>query len=258
MAHNEVQKFHIILIFFFLFSSCSDFYFSDSFFCLFVCLSLQARGTSRRIQNNAREGNVPPTLRAFAVFRKEKLEKSKVEGGVKLSATAISDQWKAMTHGQRKLYLDAAMMGVKSSKAASGSGATKGNDGDASSTSTSTSSSSSSSSSSSTSTSTSTSTSSTKGGKHAKSHKKGKSSNSRIQVDTPVLREIRRFDDVQELALIFGPASMVRVVSSMLTPSGRVKVKHFVRVPVLLKYDGRSNDLSIGFSVAAEFVRTSA
>ena len=73
-----------------------------------------------------------------------------------------------------------------------------------------------------------------------------------------MLREIRRFDDVQELALIFGPASMVRVVSSMLTPSGRVKVKHFVRVPVLLKYDGRSNDLSIGFSVAAEFVRTSA
>ena len=216
-----------------------------------MCLSLQARGTSRRIQNNAREGNVPPTLRAFAVFRKEKLEKSKVEGGVKLSATAISDQWKAMTHGQRKLYLDAAMMGVKSSKAASGSGATEGNDGDASS----------SSSSSSSSTSSSTSTSSThptNGGKHAKSHKKGKSSNSRVQVDTPVLREIRRFDDVQELALIFGPASMVRVVSSMLTPSGRVKVKHFVRVPVLLKYDGRSNDLSIGFSVAAEFVRTSA
>jgi len=42
----------------------------------------------------------------------------------------------------------------------------------------------------------------------------------------------------------------------MLTPSGRVKVKHFVKNPVLLKFDGRSNELSIGFSVAVEFVRS--
>ena len=71
-----------------------------------------------------------------------------------------------------------------------------------------------------------------------------------------MLREIRRFDNVQELVSIFGPASMTRVVSSMLTPSGRVKVKHFVKNPVLLKFDGRSNELSIGFSVAVEFVRS--
>ena len=61
-------------------------------------------------------------------------------------------------------------------------------------------------------------------------------------------------EDLNELLHIFGPASMVRVVGSMLTPSGRVKVQHFVRDPVLLKYDGGTNELSIGFGVSAKFM----
>ena len=72
--------------------------------------------------------------------------------------------------------------------------------------------------------------------------------------DPPVLREVRKFEDLNELLHIFGPASMVRVVGSMLTPSGRVKVQHFVRDPVLLKYDGGTNELSIGFGVSAKFM----
>ena len=71
----------------------------------------------------------------------------------------------------------------------------------------------------------------------------------------PVLREIRKFENLAMLARIFGPASMIRIVGSMLTPSGRVKVKHFVKGPVMLKYDGGARELTIGFSVGAEFKR---
>ena len=83
--------------------------------------------------------------------------------------------------------------------------------------------------------------------------KKSKASGDRGD-DPPVLREVRKFEDLNELLHIFGPASMVRVVGSMLTPSGRVKVQHFVRDPVLLKYDGGTNELSIGFGVSAKFM----
>lgn len=70
----------------------------------------------------------------------------------------------------------------------------------------------------------------------------------------PVLREFRKFENLDELSNIFGPASMMRVVGSMLTPSGRVKVQHFVRGPVLLKFDGDLKELSLGFHVAAKFM----
>jgi len=99
------------------------------------------------------------------------------------------------------------------------------------------------------------STSSTSSTSSSSSKKKSKGGYSRNTNVAPVLCEVRRFNNVRELASIFGPASMVRIVSSMLTPSGRVKVKHVVRQPVLLKYDGKINELSVGFSVAAEFVR---
>ena len=203
----------------------------------------QARGTNRRIQNNAREGNVPPSLRAFTLFREEK---TKQMNGSKMSATAVSDAWKALTHANRKLYLDAAMAENASKhsntqlKATATAAVAAATSADAHETDASTAA-----------------AAAVAATKKSKSKKKGKSAKDKTTtIDTPVLREIRRFDNVQELVSIFGPAACQRFVSSMLTPSGRVKVKHFVRNPVLLKFDGRHNELSVGFSVAAEFVRS--
>ena len=72
---------------------------------------LQARGSSRRIQNNAREGNASPAVRAFAIFKKEKLSQAKrntkktntkkkkkgnnggggKDGSIKLTTSALAD-----------------------------------------------------------------------------------------------------------------------------------------------------------------------
>ena len=225
-------------------------------------LFFQARGSSRRIQNNAREGNASPAVRAFAIFKKEKLSQAKQntkktntkkkkkgnnggggggkDGSIKLTTSAITDAWKALTNALRKPYLDAAAAENKSKHAnvqPSSTTTTTTNEESSSTTSSSSSSSS---------------TSSTSSSSSKKKSKGGYSRNTNV---APVLCEVRRFNNVRELASIFGPASMVRIVSSMLTPSGRVKVKHVVRQPVLLKYDGKINELSVGFSVAAEFVR---
>jgi hypothetical protein len=171
------------------------------------------------------------------------------------SDSNITDRWKALTHTNRKIYLDAAMAecNQKRNEQMEIEQMKNKDSGHAESSSPSSLSSSSSSSSSTTTTTTKISSSSS-----SSSSSTSKLTNKRgnIAIDAPILREIRRFDNVQELVSIFGPASMVRVVSSMLTPSGRVKVKHYVKNPVLLKFDGRTNELSVGFSVAVEFVRS--
>jgi hypothetical protein len=151
---------------------------------------------------------------AFAVFRKVF---KKTHKGEAVPKTAVSEAWRNLSDEERKKYFDAAES-AKTEKegASSAAGSAAG---------------------------------AAAGVKNKKKNPGGKSGDA-----PPVLREVRKFEDLNELLHIFGPASMVRVVGSMLTPSGRVKVQHFVRHPVLLKYDGGVNELSIGFGVSAKFM----
>lgn len=160
------------------------------------------------------------TQTAFAEFRKV-FKKTHV--GETVPKTAVSEAWRNLSDDERKKYFDA----VESAKKASAKKARKGVE---------------------------SATGVLEAGAAAGAKKKQKNLGGEGNNATPVLREVRKFEDLNELLHIFGPASMVRVVGSMLTPSGRVKVQHFVRDPVLVKYDGGANELSIGFGVSAKFM----
>ena len=161
---------------------------------------------------------IPPhntTQTAFAEFRKVF---KKTHAGKSVPKTAVSEAWRSLSDDERKKYFDAV---ERAKKAKEGLGSAMGAAG---------------------------------AGGSAGAKKKKKNPGGEGNDAPPVLHEVRRFEDLNELLHIFGPASMVRVVGSMLTPSGRVKVQHFVRDPVLLKYDGGANELSIGFGVSAKFM----
>ena len=155
------------------------------------------------------------TQTAFAEFRKV-FKKTHV--GETVPKTAVSEAWRNLSDDERKKYFDAVESAKKARKGVESA------------------------------------TGVPEAGTAAGAKKKQKNLGGEGNNATPVLREVRKFENLNELLHIFGPASMVRVVGSMLTPSGRVKVQHFVRDPVLVKYDGGANELSIGFGVSAKFM----
>ena len=68
------------------------------------------------------------------------------------------------------------------------------------------------------------------GGKTRKaSSKNAKQSNrGKKRITIPFLHEVRRFENLDELSRIFGPATLRRNVGTILTPTGRIHVAHVV------------------------------
>eukprot|EP00942_MAST-04A_sp_MAST-4A-sp1_P009419 g9419.t1 len=87
------------------------------------------------------------------------------------------------------------------------------------------------------------------------SREKTKSKTTKKNITIPFLHEVRRFEDLNELTRIFGPATLRRNVGTILTPTGRIHVAHVVTSPVRFKYDGQKGELGMQFDYKVEYVR---
>jgi hypothetical protein len=89
-------------------------------------------------------------------------------------------------------------------------------------------------------------------------NKNGKSKSGKAAkktITTPFLHEVRRFQNLNELTRIFGPATLRRNVGTILTPTGRIHVAHVVASPVRFKYNGQKGELGMQFDYKVEYVR---
>ena len=91
--------------------------------------------------------------------------------------------------------------------------------------------------------------------KKKKTSNKTKSKTTKKNITIPFLHEVRRFEDLNELTRIFGPATLRRNVGTILTPTGRIHVAHVVTSPVRFKYDGQKGELGMQFDYKVEYVR---
>ena len=90
--------------------------------------------------------------------------------------------------------------------------------------------------------------------KKKKTSNKTKSKATKKNITIPFLHEVRRFEDLNELTRIFGPATLRRNVGTILTPTGRIHVAHVVTSPVRFKYDGQKGELGMQFDYKVEYV----
>ena len=64
--------------------------------------------------------------------------------------------------------------------------------------------------------------------KRANSKNTKQSNRGKKRITIPFLHEVRRFENLDELSRIFGPATLRRNVGTILTPTGRIHVAHVV------------------------------